>query len=204
MPQVKTKRTKKRKKRKTRKVYSNADFKSKDGMLTTVWGPPMWHFLHTISFNYPEYPTKQQKKNYRNFILSLENILPCRHCRDNLKKNLKKIPLTMKNMKNRHTFSLWMYNLHEIVNKMLHKTSGLTYEAVRERYEHFRSRCTEDKKKRLSRKKVCRCKRKTRKKKESGCTKPLYGKKSKCILKIIPHDRKVKSLQIDKRCIKTR
>jgi len=191
--------TKKRKE----KVYSNKDFKSNDGMLTTVWGPPAWHFLHTISFNYPIRPSPKEKRDYRNFILSLGNILPCGYCRKNLKKNLREFPLTMADMKNRNTFSLWVYKMHEKVNKMLHKTSGLTYQAVRERYEHFRSRCTEEKKKRATRKKRC-LKRRTRKKREKGCTKPLYGKKSKCVLKIIPHDTKGKSIIIDKRCIKTR
>jgi len=35
-----------------------------------------------------------------------------------------------------------------------------------------------------------------------GCTEPLYGKKAKCILKIVPHDEKVETLKIDKNCIK--
>ena len=47
-------------------------------------------------------------------------------------------------MKNRDTFSRYVYNLHETVNKLL-KKSGLKYCDVRERYEHFRSRCTLDK-----------------------------------------------------------
>jgi len=195
MPRAKTRK---------KKVYSNKEYKSNDGMLTAVWGPPAWHFLHTISFNYPVHPTPLEKKNYRRFILSLQNILPCMHCRDNMKKNLKKSPLTMRDMKNRHTFSLWVYKFHEQVNCMLNKKSVLSYEAVRERYEHFRSRCTENRKKRSTRRKICIKRRKTRKKREKGCTKPLYGKKSKCVLKIIPHDQKTKSISIDKRCIKTR
>ena len=28
-------------------------------MLTAVWGPPLWHTLHTISFNYPIKPSKE-------------------------------------------------------------------------------------------------------------------------------------------------
>ena len=45
-----------------KKVFSNEDCNSGDGMLTSVWGPPMWHTLHTISFNYPVKPTKEQKE----------------------------------------------------------------------------------------------------------------------------------------------
>ena len=46
--------------------------------------------------------------------------------------------------------------------------------------------------------------KKTRKKREKGCTEPLYGKKSKCIIKIVPKDDRVKSFQMDKKCIKKR
>ena len=63
----------------------------------------------------------------------------------NLKTNLKQMPLTMEQMKSRETFSRYIYELHELVNKMLKKKSNLSYCDVRERYEHFRSRCTEEK-----------------------------------------------------------
>jgi hypothetical protein len=36
----------KRKTTKKRPVYSLNDYKSGDGMLTSVWGPSMWHTLH--------------------------------------------------------------------------------------------------------------------------------------------------------------
>ena len=73
------KRTKKRKKsckNKTKKVYDKNDFSSGDGMLTSVWGPSLWHFLHPMSFNYPVKPTKEDKQYYMNFIHSLKFILP--------------------------------------------------------------------------------------------------------------------------------
>ena len=44
-------------------------------------------------------------------------------------------------MENRDKFSRYLYNLHEVINKMLHKKSNLSYDDVRERYEHFRARC---------------------------------------------------------------
>ena len=40
--------------------------------------------------------------------------------------------------------------------------------------------------------------------KEKGCTEPLYGKKARCILNIVPQEEKGQSIQIDKKCIKTR
>ena len=127
-------------------VFVEEDYISSDGMLTSVWGPSLWHSLHTISFNYPVNPTKEDKKKYYNLIDNLQYTLPCGICRKNLKNNLKKVPITMKTMKSRHTFSLWLYNLHEEVNKMLGKKSNLSYEDVRNRYEMFRSRCIKTKK----------------------------------------------------------
>lgn len=198
------------------------DFNSKDGMLTAIWGPGVWHFLHTMSFNYPVHPTNKDKINYKNFILSLKNVLPCGKCRENLKKNFLKLPISMKDMKSRHTFSLYVYNLHEVVNKMLNKKSGLTFEKVRERYENFRARCilpSTDKensspftlrsnssiKSKNFRNKIQIIKsgkllNKTRKiKKENGCVKPIYGEKSKCVLHIVPQSVKCKTLNIDPR-----
>ena len=204
------KRTKKRKrtrKNKTKKVYDKDDFASGDGMLTSVWGPSLWHYLHTMSFNYPVKPTRKDKKHYRQFVMNLRNVLPCKYCRMNLRKNLKDLPLRDKDLKNRHTFSLWMYKLHEHINKMLGKKSGLTFEKVRERYEHFRARCTIDidKKKKIIKIKPVRAKKtRKKKKKEKGCVEPLYGKKSKCVIKIVPKDKKVPTFQMDDKCKKKR
>ena len=84
------------KKIETVSVYSTKDYESNDGMLVSVWGPSAWHVLHTMSFNYPIDPTFEQKEYYRDFILNLKHILPCKYCRINLTENLKQIPLTIK------------------------------------------------------------------------------------------------------------
>ena len=174
------------------RYFVEEDYVSGDGMLTTVWGPSLWHSLHTMSFNYPVEPSKQDKKNYRNFILNLENVLPCKYCRMNLKKNFKRLPLTMEHMKSRATFSRYMYDLHEEINTMLNKKSNLTYEDVRERYEHFRARCGKRQKMKIL---------KTRKKKHKGCTEPLYKIKSKGVVQIVPQTEKCDSIIIDDKCV---
>jgi hypothetical protein len=183
----------------TKPVFSDKDYSSGDGFLTTVWGPPMWHFLHTMSFNYPVNPTQEDKRNYRAFILSLQHVLPCKYCRVNLKTNFKNHPLRACHLASREGFSKYVYDLHEIVNKLLGKTSGLSYCDVRERYEHFRARCTDDPKPRM-----IKPKNKTKKRGHKGCTEPLYGKYSKCVLKIVPQDAPTETLSIDRQCIKRR
>jgi len=185
---------KKSKKSKTKKLtYNNTDYKSGDGMLTSVWGPSLWHYLHVMSFNYPINPTNLQKQKYKQLLLNFQYTLPCKYCRMNLKKNFKNFPLVNKIFENRNNFSRYIFNLHEQINKMLGKNSGLTYCEVRDNYEHFRSRCTIDKPKQFNF---------TKKIKEKGCTTPMYGKKSKCIIKIVPQEEKCKTFNIDKRCLK--
>ena len=76
---------------------------------------------------------------------------------------------------------------------MLGKNSGLTFDDVRNRYEHFRARCLNDKRKT---KKIV----KKKKAKEDGCVDPLYGKKSKCVLNIVPKSSKVKSFKMSPKC----
>ena len=182
-------------------VYNMDHYTSNDGMLTTVWGPGMWHYLHTISFNYPVHPTRQDKYHYRDFILSLKYTLPCGKCRTNLEQNFKKLPLRMKHMKNRATFSRYIYDLHELINTMLGKTSGLTYDVIRDRYEHFRARCTASLQRKTAKK---RGSISSRAKTENGCTDPLYGEKSKCVIHIVPDTGSIDSMLIDKKCIKKR
>jgi hypothetical protein len=179
-------------------VFSKKDFNAGDGMQTYSWGPAFWHSLHMISFNYPVNPTLQEKKHYRNFFLNLVNILPCKYCRINLKKNYKEFPLTMNCMKTRDTFSRYVYKLHETVNKMLNKKSGLSYCDIRERYEHFRARCTEPKQN------ISKLNKTRKNKKEKGCTESLYGKKAKCIIKIVPKDSNIKTFQMDDKCKKSK
>lgn len=178
-----------------KRFFTKKDYNANDGFLTKIWGPSIWHFLHTMSFNFPVEPTLKEKQYYRNYILSLVHVLPCKHCRINLKKNFKHMPLDMKHMQNRETFSKYVYLLHEDVNTMLNKKSGLTYSDVRERYEHFRSRCTDQLSETTSKSGMKTLKIKTHK----GCIQPLHGKKMKCILKFVPESDKCEMFQMDKR-----
>jgi hypothetical protein len=171
--------------------------------------------LHTMSFNYPINPTTADKNAYKSFLTQLQKILPCKYCRINLKNNMKSHPLLPCHLKNRGAFSRYVYKLHEVVNKMLKKKSGLTFCQVRDRYENFRSRCTQDELKKkiftLTSIKNKTAKMRYRNKlkkiagtKEHGCTEPLYGEKSKCVIKIVPKKTPCDTFQMDGKCKKRR
>ena len=165
------------------KAFKPSDYNSGQGMLTKVWGPPLWHVLHTISFNYPVNPTQKQQREYKRYFLSLRNVLPCKHCRENFNCNSKSARYSEKVFKNRNSFSRFVYRFHNSVNKALGKEKYKTYEEIRDRYEHFRSRCGG---KKSTRKKPVKSSRK-RRPIEKGCVEPARaGKKGmKCVLNII-------------------
>ena len=80
---------------------------------------------------------------------------------------------------------------------MLNKKSGLSYCDVREDtsiFVHVAQRIP----------KLFRFNKTKKRKSEKGCTEPLYGKKSKCIIKIVPKEEKCKTFQINKKCLKVK
>ncbi len=170
--------------------FSKKDYESSDGFLTLVWGPMVWNFLHIVSFNYPVKPTQNDKDNYKNYLLSLGKVLPCKYCRDNFQNNLVKAGFSDSVFENRDCFSKFIYKLHNCVNKMLKKECRLSYSDVRDRYENFRARCLND---------VPIIPK--HREKESGCLNPLYGKKSKCVIHIVPFDSKIESFMMDSKCV---
>ena len=178
--------------------FTSKEYNSDYGMITYIWGPLLWHFLHIISFNYPVNPELYNKEKgfksghiqncYYFFINMLIYILPCGACRDNLKDNLNTLKFKEKKheiLKNRHNFSVFIYDLHEVVNNMLNKKSNLKYKDVRDYYEHFRAYCSKNKI-------------------HNGCTKLQHNNKTrvkpKTIIYIVQFEKKIKTTKIHKKC----
>jgi ATP-dependent Zn protease len=78
-----------------------------------IWGPHAWIFLHTITLNYPENPTPEQKKQYKKFFESLADVIPCDKCKYNYIKKIKKNPV---NVESRMELVQWLLNIHNEVN----------------------------------------------------------------------------------------
>ena len=82
-----------------------------------MWGPLAWHFLHCTTLTAPE---KIKTDAYNRLFTSLGDILPCSVCRDHYKTHLKRLPLK-DSCSGRKQLSLWLFNLHNIVNRTLDK-----------------------------------------------------------------------------------
>ena len=89
---------------------------------------------------------------------------------------------------------------------MLDKKTKISFTEVRNRYENFRSRCTEKKTVKHFKHKKINLSKNNKKyfnniKKEKGCVEPIHGVKSKCLIRIVPKNCKKKTFKMDPRCL---
>ena len=152
---------------------------SKNGMQTRVWGPAGWIFLHSIAQNYPQEPTIEQKEHYRSFFRLVGTVLPCRYCRESYQQFINEPDTRLDDnvMRDRTTFTKWLYDIHNKVNKKLDVQEQISFKEVTDKYESFRSKCTKSAPVHLE-------------KAVHGCTNPSKNGslRKKCEIKIVDVD----------------
>jgi len=89
-------------------------------MKTKIFGPPLWKVLHILSTNYPQTPTETDKKKYKDFYKSLQEMLPCIYCRESYKQFWRIFPIDNYLCSQKHLM-YWVYTLHNFVNDKLRK-----------------------------------------------------------------------------------
>ena len=102
-------------------------------MEASIWGPKAWVFLHSITMNYPEKPTDEDKRNFDIFFSSIGKVLPCKICKKHYENNLKINPINLNSKKELVT---WLINIHNEVNKLNNKKI-YTYNEVIKLYENI-------------------------------------------------------------------
>ncbi len=114
-----------------------------NGMITRIWGPSAWFFLHIVTFNFPINPTNDDKQNYYNFFYNLQFVLPCGKCRINYKNNINDpdTKLTLDVFNTRDSVKLWFYKLHNKVNNLLGKDVNITFDDMNKHFEQYRAIC---------------------------------------------------------------
>jgi len=101
-------------------------------MRPDVWGPPAWIFLHSITLEYPDNPTKKDKQDMRNFFDSLGKVLPCHKCRNNFQMHFTKKPLTDGILCCKKNLVKWLIDIHNSVDMMNNKKAMTYEEALRQ------------------------------------------------------------------------
>jgi hypothetical protein len=155
-----------------------------NGMMTKVWGPAGWLFLHCITFGYPYAINNEneshigKKEDYYNFFYYLGRVMPCRYCRESYQEFFKELDLS-NSLQNRKQLTKWLYDIHNKVNDKLgvNNCNIPTFEEVVSKYEMYRAKCkkTTNNERDLNRKK--------------GCVTPADGTPRRCVVKVIPFDK---------------
>ncbi|KAL1534519.1 Flavin-linked sulfhydryl oxidase of the mitochondrial IMS [Salvia divinorum] len=81
-------------------------------------GRATWTFLHTLAAQYPDKPTRQQKKDVKELMEILSRMYPCKECADHFKEVIRANPVVAGS---HDEFSQWLCYAHNVVNRSLGK-----------------------------------------------------------------------------------
>lgn len=105
------------------------------GRHPALWGPQLWHTIHTLAYDYQRKPSNDElrisrEEAYANWFNALPKLLPCPGCRMHLALRMQKTPPPIKDTQG--TFKLWEWtvDLHNEVNKSTGKVE-YTYDEAR-------------------------------------------------------------------------
>eukprot|EP00930_Biecheleria_cincta_P080264 TRINITY_DN68426_c0_g1_i1.p1 TRINITY_DN68426_c0_g1~~TRINITY_DN68426_c0_g1_i1.p1 ORF type:complete len:242 (-),score=31.67 TRINITY_DN68426_c0_g1_i1:15-740(-) len=94
----------------------------------SVWGPPTWFTLHSITLGLPYKIPLQQQESLKELMHALTFLLPCPHCRAELQDWMHENPIEP-HLATRDSMVKWMISLHNQGNRYQGKKE-LSYEEV--------------------------------------------------------------------------
>ena len=153
-----------------------------NGIMTKVWGPPGWLFLHCVTHGYPyaindHDPKHVLRREYtRQFFHLVGEVFPCVYCRDSYRQFISRRPIEP-HLKTRAALTRWLYDIHNMVNDKLGvpQCKIPSYEEVYQRMEQYRAKCTkttpEERSNNLAK----------------GCVVPASGVSKRCVIDVVDH-----------------
>lgn len=109
-------------------------------MEPNVWGKHAWIFLHSVTMNYPDNPTNDDRKNYKNFFENLRFILPCEVCKKHYSKHIQSKPIEHA-LHSKKKLVEWLIEVHNQVNISLNKPT-MSYDQVIDLYKKIYNNST--------------------------------------------------------------
>ncbi|RLN14323.1 hypothetical protein BBJ28_00012115 [Nothophytophthora sp. Chile5] len=105
-------------------------------------GNATWGLLHSMGIYYPDKPSAEYQAKTRTFIEALALMYPCVHCAEDFQKEIAKSPPRYTFNFSRMTFSMWLCEQHNIVNRKIHRpTFECTMENLEERWRKGKPSC---------------------------------------------------------------
>lgn len=154
-----------------------------NGLMTRLWGPSGWLFLHCISFGYPFKidPTKpehlEKQNDYYRFFYYLGKVLPCKYCRNSYNEFFA-ANSPIQHLGSREELAKWLYDIHNLVNDKLGVPicERPSFDDIKKQYESFRAAC-----KPLTEKE-------RNDKAGKGCIAPASGKPKRSVIKVVEYE----------------
>jgi hypothetical protein len=154
-----------------------------NGLMTRLWGPSGWLFLHCVTFGYPfkidpNNPEHLEKQNdYYRFFYYLGKVLPCKYCRNSYMDFFANNS-PMSKLGTRKELAKWLYDVHNLVNDKLGvpQCERPSFEEIEDRYQSFRAACkpltTEQRNDNAGK----------------GCVAPAEGKPKRSVIKVVEYE----------------
>ncbi|CAI5704265.1 unnamed protein product [Peronospora effusa] len=102
-------------------------------------GNATWGLLHSMGIYYPDKPSPEYQAKAKTFIEALALMYPCVDCANDFQKEIVKSP---PRVESRTSFSMWLCEQHNIVNRKIHKPMfKCTMENLEERWRKGKPSC---------------------------------------------------------------
>jgi hypothetical protein len=90
-------------------------------MSSYIWGKHLWFSMHFIALGYPQKPSTENVRDYRNYFGNLHRTIPCTVCSFEYERILQEHPLDLSHLKDNESLFRWTVDIHNMVNKKLNK-----------------------------------------------------------------------------------
>jgi len=88
--------------------------------MTSKWGPTYWSYIHMITLNYPNKPTKKERDKHFFMVRNFIDTLPCPTCRNEINNIINDNNLR-NSLGSKEKFMKYFWNIHNQVNQRLNK-----------------------------------------------------------------------------------
>lgn len=98
------------------------------------WGPLTWRLMFIFGLSYPiNTPSPTLKKQYKDFYLSLQHLLPCPVCRDGFQKFLTKHPIDrhLNSVKDLLVWLCMLYNEKRPIPTQVHTLDDISKKIIK-------------------------------------------------------------------------
>jgi len=117
-------------------MKNNIKSRKMDKLNANVWGKHYWFFLHTVAYNYPEFPNSVIKRKYYDLISNFPLFIPDEEMGDRFASLLDKYPVTPY-LDSRESFIRWCWFIHNKINRILGKDEIELYESINRYLEEY-------------------------------------------------------------------